>query len=475
MHFLCIIIQYQYRKDEKQMENLYENTKASKQFNIKALFKFIVLSSLGIFLFMIPFNKDGQVIIPVAKLSEGLQVLLSEYILLIIASIIVITFLLSLITKIFKPRFILENNFLNSLFNVNKVWLTIRILGGIFIISSLFQVGPEAIWSDNTGGMVMRDLLPILFSVFLFAGLLLPLLLNFGLLEFVGALLVKVMRPIFNLPGASAIDCIASWLGDGSIGVLLTSKQYEDGYYTEREACVIGTTFSLVSITFSLVVIDAVGLSEMFPQFYLIVTIASLVAALIMPKLPPLSNKKDTFYKNNNNINYGNETLQGNPFKAGFQRALAKAEGSTVKEDILKKGMLNVLDMCFGVIPVVMAVGTLALIIAEYTPLFKILGIPFIPILHLLRIPEAAMASSTLIAGFADMLLPSIIAGGIESEMTRFIIAATSVTQLIYLSEVGALLLGSKIPINLKELFIIFIERTLITLPIIALFAHLIF
>ena len=59
--------------------------------------------------------------------------------------------------------------------------------------------------------------------------------------------------------------------------------------------------------------------------------------------------------------------------------------------------------------------------------------------------------------------------------MTRFVIAAMSVTQLIYMSEVGALLLGSKIPVNILELFIIFILRTLITLPVIAGVAHLIF
>ena len=89
------------------------------------------------------------------------------------------------------------------------------------------------------------------------------------------------MRPVFNLPGRSAIDCIASWLGDGTIGVLLTSKQYEDGFYTKREAAVIGTTFSLVSITFSLVVINTVNLGNMFVPFYVTVTIASLVAAII--------------------------------------------------------------------------------------------------------------------------------------------------------------------------------------------------
>jgi nucleoside recognition membrane protein YjiH len=59
--------------------------------------------------------------------------------------------------------------------------------------------------------------------------------------------------------------------------------------------------------------------------------------------------------------------------------------------------------------------------------------------------------------------------------MTRFIIAAVSVTQLIYLSEVGGVLLGSKIPVNIKDLIITFIERPLITLPVIVLIANIIY
>ena len=63
----------------------------------------------------------------------------------------------------------------------------------------------------------------------------------------------------------------------------------------------------------------------------------------------------------------------------------------------------------------------------------------------------------------------------IQSEMTRFIIAAISVTQLIYLSEIGGLILGSKIPIGIFGLFVIFLERTIISLLIITPIAHLIF
>lgn len=139
-------------------------------------------------------------------------------------------------------------------------------------------------------------------------------------------------------------------------------------------------------------------------------------------------------------------------------------------------GLKNVLDMWLGVTPVVMALGTLALIIATYTHIFQWLGTPFIPFLKLLHLPEAKAASSTLVVGFADMFLPSVIAAStIKSELTRFVIAAVSVTQLIYMSEVGGLLIGSKIPVNFKELFIIFLERTLITLPVITLIAHIIF
>lgn len=439
------------------------------------ILKFLVPSLLGVILFMTPISSGGEITIPVAVLSKWVQSSFADILPTIILCLIMITAIGTVIMKLFSPKFMVKNGFLNTLFNVTPVWFVIRLLSAVFIIMALYEVGFEAIYSTDTGGLVLYDLLPILFSVFLFAGLFLPLLLNFGLLELIGTILSKIMRPVFNLPGRSAIDCIASWLGDGTVGVLLTSKQYEDGFYTKREAAVIGTTFSLVSITFSLVVIDTVGLSHMFLPFYFTVTVASLVAAIIMPKLPPLSKKEDHYFDGTPKVNDEAIPAGFNSFSHGLNQAIEKAKGQDILKIIFVDGIKNVLDLWLAVIPIVMAVGTIALVIAEYTPLFKILGLPFLPVLALLQIPEAAAASQTLVAGFADMLLPSVLASGIESDLTRFTIAAVSVSQLIYLSEVGALLLASKIPVSLKELFIIFIQRTLITLPVIALIAHLIF
>ncbi len=443
---------------------------------IKTFLTFLIPSLIGLLLFMTPISYQDAITIPIAIVSKGLQNLLGESIITIVMLIVVFMAIATLLCKLLKPKFLEKYEFLHALFNVSPMWVVTRILGAIFIVLTYLKIGPDAITSADTGALVLHDLLPVLFCVFIFAGMLLPLLLNFGLLELFGTLLTKVMRPVFNLPGRSAIDCMASWLGDGSVGILMTSKQYEARFYTQREAAVIGTTFSAVSITFSLVVISQVKLEHLFVPFYLTVCVAGIAAAIIVPKLPPLSWKKDHYIDDTPRHPDDEVIPQGRGvFSWGFEQAMLKAEKSAGVSHTLKDGLKNVVDMVFGVIPIVMAIGTIALVIAEHTPIFNYLGMPFIPLLELLQVPEAAEASKTIVVGFADMFIPSILASSIESDMTRFIIAAMSVTQLIYMSEVGALLIGSKIPVNIFELFIVFILRTLVTLPVIAGLAHLIF
>ncbi|SIS40932.1 YjiH family protein [Salimicrobium flavidum] len=442
---------------------------------LSAHLRFIIPSILGILLFMIPIPSGDSMTILVAIFAGWLEEALKPYLSLIMTFIITLTAVLTLWVKAGGRRIVSSSPFFTSLLDVTPFWTIIRVLGMIFALMIYFQIGPEAITSDVTGGLLLDSLLHVLFTVFLFAGLFLPLLLNYGLLELFGIVLMKIMRPLFTLPGRSSIDSLASWLGDGTIGVLLTSKQYEEGYYTKREAAVIGTTFSVVSITFTIVVIEELGLGHMFVPLYGTIVLAGVIAALIMPRIPPLSKKSDTFVTEEVRDN-GDQVPEGETvFTHGYKQAVKQGSKSPGLTGFFKNGAQNVLDMWMGVAPIVIALGTIALVLAEFTPLFTWLGAPFIPILELLQIPSAQAASETILIGFADMFLPAIIGASIESEMTRFVIAALSVTQLIYMSEVGGVLLGSKVPVGITDLFIIFLQRTIISLPIIALVAHLIF
>lgn len=450
-----------------------------KKFSISTWLLFLLPSILGIILFMIPLKFESGWKVPIAKLADTLSIAIAPImpwtatIVLIIAALGSVLFL-AVRKEHAKPSFV------TGLFKVSLFWTVVRIIGAVFALLVMLQVGPEAIWSENTGGLLLDQdggLVTFLFTIFLFAGLLLPLLLNFGLLEFFGTMMVKVMRPLFKLPGRSSIDALTSWIGDGTIGVLLTSKQYEEGYYTKKEAAIVGTTFSVVSITFSIIIIEYVGLGKYFLPFYATVVFAGLVLAFIMPRIYPLAGKKDKYIDGRPFTGDDEKLPEGyNALSHGLENALKKADTNRSFIKTFTDGFKNVLDMWIGVIPVVMAFGTGALILAEYTSVFTILGKPFEPILTLLGIPEAADAAQLMVVGFTDMFLPVILAEGlITSELTLFVVATVSVTQLIFMAEVGGLLLGSKIPVNFLDLVVIFLLRTLISLPIIAGVAHLLF
>ena len=449
----------------------------------KLMVKFIVPSVIGILLFMIPVKYDGSWTICVKILADFIGGAIGGVLPLLCVIIVTISAVLST-AALAKPKFITEHPILNDTFSTSVIWVVVRDLGAIFIWLTYLGVdaGDEdtgfihMITEGGAGGFVLGDLLTVLVIIFAIAGLLLPLLLDFGLLEFVGALLTRIMRPLFKIPGRAAVDCFTSWIGDGTLGVMLTCNQYEGGYYSAREASVIATTFSAVSITFSIVVLAQVDLMEYFGLYYLMICLIGVACAVICPRIPPLSLKKDTYVVEGKAMPEDIPSEYKNSREYGLALAMDRVSGHQGVGQFVENGLKNAVGMWFGVLPTVMAIGTLALLLANNTPIFEILGKPFLPLLDLLQLPEAAEASKTMIVGFTDMFTPSIIAAeSITSAMTRFIVAVVSVTQLIYLSEVGGLILGSKLPVKLWELFVIFLERTIISLLIVCPLAHLIF
>ncbi|MHB7942009.1 YjiH family protein [Staphylococcus capitis] len=445
---------------------------------IKGRIKFITMSILGIILFLIPIPvvQDGQkqTTLPVAFLANCLKDLLGNIMPILIVLIITISGVLTLLCSTIYKHKLNPQGLMYNAFNVKLGWLILRVLSVIFVWLTYLKVGPKMIYSEDTGGLVFYSLLPTLVAVFLFAALFLPLLMEYGLLELLGPVFRPVMRPLFTLPGRSTVDNLASFIGDGTVGVLITSRQYEEGYYSRREATVISTTFSVVSITFAIVIASTIKMQDQFFYFYITVIVSCLIAAMIMPRIWPLKNIPDEYAKD---VSEDARTEQLPEGKTALRHGYDMATEVGIKAPGFKKffisGFKTVVDMWFVILPVVMSIGTIATIIANYTPIFEVIGKPFVPLLELLQIPEASHASQTILIGFADMFLPSILIEGVKSDITRFVIGALSISQLIYLSEVGGVILGSKIPVSIGKLFMIFLIRTLITLPIIALLAHL--
>ncbi len=444
----------------------------------KDYIKFVVPSLFGIFIFLTPIASGREVTIVMGVIADFMQAQVNDYLPSFVTGIVVLSAILTLLTTLIRSSVVSQEGTIGkliSIFYIRWFWILLRVAGAVFTLMIFFKTGPKWIWSEDTGDVMLNDLASVIVVYFLFAAMLLPLLTDFGLMELMGTLLRNSFRTVFRLPGRSAIDALASWMGSSTVGVLITIQQYRSGFYTQREASVIATNFSIVSVAFCLLIAKFCGIDHVFPQYYLSVVVAGLIAAVVTSRIPPLSFKKDIYYAPVGKQIH-EEIPQGKSlFSWGVQQALERANKAPGIMGVAKKGMLNTLDIWFGLLPPVMAIGTVTIAVAEFTPVFEYLSYPFVPLLKLLQLPEAAKAAPAMVIGFADMFLPALLSKGIESEITRFVISGMAVTQLIYMSEIGVLILKSKISLNLMELFIIFLLRTLICLPVFALIANLIF
>lgn len=437
--------------------------------------KFITASVLGVFLFLVPIPNEGSFTIPAGVLIDWVASLLKtesiDFAEIFVLIFITMSCLLTFCGYFFKPKFIMENEKLKSIAFPSPFYMISRFIGLIFCYLTIFKIGPEFVWSADTGGS-MLSVSAVLVSVVVVIAFAMPLLTDFGIMEFVGVLVQKFVRFFFTCPGRSAIDLMTSWFGASNAAVILTTRQYESGFYSAREALVISTNFSLVSIPFCFVIAKLINVESYFTIWYIIICITGMIIAMIMPRIWPLRNVPDTYDKiAGKQIN--EETPTGvNPLKWALNLAGKRAIQASLK-DVFDIGLDVYLSLFLDLIPLVMAWGTLILIFVEYTQLFQIAAIPLGYFMQLLGIENAMHLSPSMLVGFGDMYIPPLLLANEPILKTRFILGAVSLVQIVYMTEVGAIILKSRIPTNVGQLFIIFLERTLLALPIVTLLANL--
>ncbi len=440
--------------------------------NRKNLLKFILGSALGILMFLVPIPQGDSFTTLLDFVKSFLKDLFGASLNYILVVIIAGSAILTVYDFICKPDWIRKNHYLSKAFCSTPLYLVSKVLGAVFIVMIVFHVGPEYITSADTGA-TMADLCATLFCIVLGFSFFLPFLTDCGIMEFLGVLLRPVVRPLFHVPGRASIDLIASWFGASNAAVILTREQYMKGFYTKREAGYIMTNFSIVSIPFCLLIANTVGISSLFPPFYLCICVVGIVLAVIIARLPPICTLPDTYQEQTGKQINEDVPQQTSLMSYALESSCRRAESFQLK-NVVSGGMEVLMGMYFDLIPIVISWGTIVLIIATYTPLFTWISYPMGMYLQLFGVEEAfAVAPATLI-GFTDMFVPALLIAGTTSVKTKFIIGVLSLVQIIYMTEVGAIVIKSEIPLNLWKLFLIFMERTLIAIPLITLFANLV-
>ena len=439
------------------------------------VWRFFLPAALGIGFFLLPVRYQGMRATAVVHVANGLCTYAGGWLPRLMVGALGGSAVLTLLGKCGGLGRLQRNAWVD--FEATPFWLVVRLVGGVAAVLVFFKVGPAWLWDASTGGEMLFSLLPRLFANLLVASFLSPLLFDFGLLEFVGTFMEGIMRPLFNLPGSAALDCVSSWLGDGTMGTVISIQEYEKGHYTKRETCFIISAFSAVSVTFYVTILTHLSLQDYFGAFLLTTLVSSFVAALVLRHLPPISRKANTYIGGQDAAELPKKAVQrGNMWRRALQAALCRTATGPSLKACCKKSIQNTLETLVKLLPGVMTLGLCSLLLATYTPVFHVVGRPFVPLLRWLGVPGAQEASACMLVGFADMFMPVAMAKGIAFPMTRFVVGALSVTQIVYLSELGPLLLGRKgLRITLLDLAGIFLLRTFITLPVIVFFARCFF
>ncbi|MDR1977224.1 MAG: YjiH family protein [Synergistaceae bacterium] len=415
------------------------------------LVKFLGYSLFGVFMFFCPITIGGRSTIPVdhiisfitANWLEGAKI----YILLVMYCGAALPFI----------RKTWGKDTMTVFFSIAKVCGAV--IGTILYFKLL--PGLEWLWRPDFGPFLFDRLAMPVGLVIPIGSVFLAFLANFGLMEFTGVLMTPIMRPVFRTPGRSAIDAVASFVGSYSIALIITNNMYRQGKYSTREAAIIATGFSTVSATFLLIVARTLNLMEHWTLYFWVSLGVTFVVTAVTAYIWPLSSYPDTYFEGKPNIDAPH---QGSRWVHAWKTGIQVAENTDPLVRMTWTNLRAGLNMAFAVIPSITSVGLLGLVLAEYTPLFDWFGYVFYPFFAVFGLSQPALAGKAAAMSLPEMFLPALLIAKQATPLLGFVIAVTSISEILFFSASIPCLMGTDIPIKLRDILIIWFERVVLSI-----------
>jgi len=464
-----------------------------------AYLKFIILPLIGIFAFFIDvpmpeftvmgFTMGARSTIPINHLTGLIRALLWDGTLKVMPYVVLAIALYGVADLILRRK----KHFANTL---GKVFAVIKLIGVVFIVFAVFDVGPYFLHEPREvlAARVIVDgaatYVPRSISVFVLNGVLitisisiplaavfLPFLLNYGLVEFVGVLVRPIMRPLFKLPGRSAVILVSALLGNFSVAHIAVDDQYHKGQMTEREAITICTGFCSSSIAFMMVLATNAGIIDNYWNAYVWSSfLMIIIITLIGVRIFPLSGIRDGFAPD--------VTPQPeNVYKQRlFQNALSEGLTVSATADNPIMGIAHIMKATVGVLAaIIMGAGfstSAGMLLYIFTPIFEWLGIIFRPIMWLVQIPPDEVVTAATGAAFSllEVTIPSmLVMAGDWSYHIRYMMAVVPITSVIFLGSFVPSLISTNLPVKFWHLMVIWLERMILSVLFSGFFALLLF
>ncbi|MEJ8543931.1 YjiH family protein [Brevibacillus borstelensis] len=421
------------------------------------VWKFLIFSLIGIFMFFIPITVNEKSSIPLDHIVTWLRSTVPSAIPLYAFLVILLGAIYPFATGTWKKN------------KVNTVFSCLKVLGVIVAALIYFQIGPAWLMDKDMGPYLFEKLVIPVGLVVPIGSIFLAMLVGYGLLEFIGVLVQPIMRPVWKTPGRSAIDAVASFVGSYSIGLLITNRVFKEGKYTVKEAAIIATGFSTVSATFMIVVAKTLDLMAYWNLYFWVTLVVTFLVTAVTVRIWPLSKMSDEYYDGKGDPE---KAIAGRRLQHAWSDAMHAAQASMSLGQNIWINLRDGFIMTMGILPSIMSVGLIGMVLAQFTPVFDWLAYLFYPVTWLLQLPEPFLAAKASAIEIAEMFLPALIVTGAPL-ITKFVIAVVSVSSILFFSATIPCILSTEIPISIPQLVAIWLERTILTLVITTPIAYL--
>lgn len=271
------------------------------------LIKFLLYSFIGIFMFFVPITIDGNSSIPLDHIVNLIRTI-PNFGPIYGGLIVTVGALLPFYKKTWNK------NTSNTIFSI------LKLIGIIFVFMAILNKGPKFLMAPDVIPFIFNKIVVAVTTIVPIGSIFLAFLINYGLMEYIGALMQPVMSKLWKTPGKSAIDAVASFVGSYSLALLITNKVYKEGKYTGKESAIIATGFSTVSATFMVIVAKTLGIMNYWLLYFWLTLAITFLVTAITARIYPLNKKPDTFYMDQDGQR--EEIPQGSRFKLAYKEAM---------------------------------------------------------------------------------------------------------------------------------------------------------
>ena len=418
--------------------------------NVSGIVKFVIYSILGVVAFFVPVTIGGVNRIPIDHITNALYGVFEPFYVYIVLALCAYAFVDMYLTKSYKRS------------AVDTVLSVTKVLGAVIVLLIIFKIDVPYLMAPGIAPATLVNMGKSAIMITCVA-FFLPFLLDYGLIDAVGVIAKPFMRPVFKVPGITAVVAASTFLGNFSIGLLSTSKLYKTGRLTKKEAAVVATGFSTISIGLMLLFTQLLKISDKFLFYFCSTAIVTYIVTAITVRIPPLSAIPEEYCEGV--VPDAEEDVKEKKLKQAFAVGVEVAHKAPSPLSTISAIIFATLRVLANMISSSMFIIVAGLLINAHTPLFQWLGMVFYPVLKVFNMPNIdVLLRSTGLA--AIDVIPAVMYGSSQELLpaARYVLAAFPVSLIIFIGGYFTCLISTDVPVKIRDLVFLWFERMFISL-----------